>query len=278
MGVLTGITEVIKESPTLLAIFQDRFCPGWSGEQSNFPRLVYNLITETVDSLDSCMARYTVSNYQFDAYTRSLGLSQQAAAQIYEIFDTRGFYAGPRRIVQSFLHSSTKTSELEPGIWRSTVSFEAIMQDQLANNYWPHVTNAPDLYSGIFIRISQYIPELFVYSAGYQPEEPQRNWPYIWLPVVSTTENHRDTDGSILDTSVSFGVYSHTLPELEELLDKFKMVFDYSVLGMNGQRTYVFEWVQTGIREQEPGVWHGSLMYNVQYGKAYTTNQLTAGA
>lgn len=269
-GIYGLLLEDTEQAKAIRNRTSDRITSGFNSENINFPYINITHLGTSFDELNSCFRRYESETYLISVFSYNLQETRELFELLYDLYDTTSFIVR-RKTVLSLFWNTTEIIEIEPGIWRATNSIDLEIEKKLTTNYINTQTTSVAFFTAIFARFSQFtdlnkLVSGFYYKYGIE----NITYPYICLESFNFDEDYRHSCGRINLETLTFCIYSYTLTELENIIDVFQDVYDYSVFIINQRNSIIFEWQSTKITEIEPGIWEAKLVYNMKTESLYT--------
>lgn len=237
---------------------------GFHHELTKLPRVSLSKNATTLVDLNTCFSRIEESQYEFTVYGLEFDEVYDKLLELEEIYDYSSFQH-TNRFFMSMNWSQTSIREPEPGIFEGRLILDIVARKDLSNQYNlldnTSGKNIPDCLRNRFL---QYVKSSKLVPSSYADERYRR--PYTIVPDIRANEFAVDTGGRIEQHAISFSSYANGLFEVEMINEDIMNVFDYCNF-ITPKRCLGLEWVSDTADEVEPGIWNGSVNYNIFLGK-----------
>jgi len=241
---------------------------GFVLEKSQLPYICLNQLANTLDTVqiprNSCGSRFERSIYQFSIYAESDDDRSCILEILQNAYNWKSFALDPPRKLTLLEYLNDFSRNPEPQLYTANLAYTIIIERSTQQTPSINETRANTLQEAIFRRYNSYLLQKsdlpnFV-SDDFNLEK--ESWPYIRIPGFSSREGWLTSKSRINQKTFDFEIYSESLDDLLEYLEKIENLYDYCNIILP-ETFMMFDWQGNSIEELEPGFWLGKVNYEI---------------
>lgn len=231
-----------------------KYYSGFGHPNQHVPYGVLSKISNTLDGFDSCGNRFEQSLWQIKLVHNDWKALDTELDRVYNLLNDEPPLC-KNRLIEDHQWESSRTYEAEAGLYVSDVLYGVRAQKvfNAANIYLQKGNwNFKDL-------LGSELEEVISTSLGV----PSWKRPFASVPEYRTRYEFETSKDRIRRKSFEICVSHNDAFELELLLEHIDDLMSYAKIIDDNEQNILMEWQGDSIIAEEPGLWKGSISYDM---------------